>query len=547
MQKDVIYIEPEEDITDILGRIKQSSQRIVALVPPKKIGVLRSAVNVKLIAKLAKTEEKAVVFVTADPSLMKLAALQGIPVAKTLQSRPIIPALEPASPEKSDIEIKEVKVASKPAKTQAAPAKPKGKPSSSSDEIDLDEETIKQPSKSKKSKIPDFTKKRKFIIAGAIGGVLLVVFAVWALIFAPAVDITVAVRTTSNNFSENITFTKDQNAINSKKGVFMLEEQKYEKKSSTEFVATGKKDVGDKASGELTVFAIFDLDAGKPVSTTIPAGSGFSYAGMNFSTNSGLTISWDGDNLKQCEGSRKKGCVRSGKVRVTATAPGEKYNIGRHSQNEWSSSLGGVGAYNNDPFSGGTSKMVTIVQQSDIDKAKEKLTSEGKSAGKKKLFKKIPKNLVAIESTLKHTVGDPVSTPALGEQVADGSKVKLESTTSFTVFTVDKAHIEEFIKFKSSKKLAPDQKNYSIGEPFFERFTEGNPATAKLKATTQSGPKVTEKEVLEKSLGRKNGEVQSLIKSINGVSTVSIKPSFFWVRSVPNDANRVKVEIKVEK
>ena len=55
MNKDVIYIEPEDDITDILTNIKGAKNKIIALVPPKKAGVLRSAVNFKLIAKAAKS------------------------------------------------------------------------------------------------------------------------------------------------------------------------------------------------------------------------------------------------------------------------------------------------------------------------------------------------------------------------------------------------------------------------------------------------------------------------------------------------------------
>lgn len=66
MNKDVIYIEPEQDITDIIANIKAAKCKIVALVPPKKAGVLRSAVNFKLIAKAARQSEKTVVLITKD-------------------------------------------------------------------------------------------------------------------------------------------------------------------------------------------------------------------------------------------------------------------------------------------------------------------------------------------------------------------------------------------------------------------------------------------------------------------------------------------------
>ena len=91
MNKEVIYLESEDDITDILTKLQQAEQKLVALVPPKKATVLRSAVNMKLVARVAKECEKVVVIVTADPAIVKMAMAAKIPVAKTLQSRPVVP------------------------------------------------------------------------------------------------------------------------------------------------------------------------------------------------------------------------------------------------------------------------------------------------------------------------------------------------------------------------------------------------------------------------------------------------------------------------
>ena len=40
MHKDVIYIEPEYDITDIITKLEKTKEKIVAIVPPQKSGVL---------------------------------------------------------------------------------------------------------------------------------------------------------------------------------------------------------------------------------------------------------------------------------------------------------------------------------------------------------------------------------------------------------------------------------------------------------------------------------------------------------------------------
>ena len=85
MNKDVIHIDTEDDITSIIGKIKSSKERIIALVPPRRIGVLQSAVNIRLLARAAKSADKRVVIITSDNVLAGLAATADIPVAKTWQ------------------------------------------------------------------------------------------------------------------------------------------------------------------------------------------------------------------------------------------------------------------------------------------------------------------------------------------------------------------------------------------------------------------------------------------------------------------------------
>ncbi len=79
----------------------------------------------------------------------------------------------------------------------------------------------------------------------------------------------------------------------------------------------------------------------------------------------------------------------------------------------------------------------------------------------------------------------------------------------------------------------------------FERFTNIE-ESARLKTVIKTGPTVTEESILEKVKGRKIGEVQSLLRSINGVSSVEVTPSYFWVRSVPSDDSKITIDLTVE-
>ena len=570
MNKDTFYIEPEDDITDIINHIKASKQKIIALVPPKKLNVLRSSINLKLIARTAKMHDKAIVVVTTDPTLMKMAALSSLPFAKNLSSRPTLPSefneadLEyPAKAKKvspsDEIEINE----------KAAPASSVSRVRTTNEDaanranntsnltknstMNLDsEEVAKNPedeeSDNQPKKILTLDSLKNRIIIGVVAAVLLIGSFVWAFILAPAAKISVKIKTIAENFSENVSFVTDAKQAVSKDGKFFLETASLEKNSEVEFEATGEKNVGDKATGELRLIATFDMStttatASRPDVATVPQGSAFAYRNLNFLTDQEVKISWDG-SISNCDAGRHNGkCQVAKTVKATAIEGGAKYNIEAVSSG-WQSSVAGVEGYANSAFKGGTDKIQKIVTASDITKAKEKLAEA--DGVKEELFEKVPSDDIKIEDSYKKVTADPTSSPTV-DQPTENGKAKLTAKTTYSVNYVDKAAIEEYVKSVVSTRLGGDQKIYETGNIFIEKFqNNNNSVTAKIKATLKTGPEVTEQSVLEKSLGKKVGEVTTLIKSINGVSDVEVNTSFPWVRQIPNDANKVSIKIMVE-
>lgn len=570
MNKDTFYIEPEDDITDIINHIKASKQKIIALVPPKKLNVLRSSINLKLIARTAKMHDKAIVVVTTDPTLMKMAALSSLPFAKNLSSRPTLPSefneadLEyPAKAKKvspsDEIEINEkaapassvsrVRTTNEDAANRANNTSNLTKNSTmnlDSEEVAKNPEDEEADNQPKKILTLDSLKNR--IIIGVVAAVLLIGSFIWAFILAPAAKISVKIKTIAENFSENVSFVTDAKQAVSKDGKFFLETASLEKNSEVEFEATGEKNVGDKATGELRLIATFDMStttatASRPDVATVPQGSAFAYRNLNFLTNQEVKISWDG-SISNCDAGRHSGkCQVAKTVKATAIEGGAKYNIEAVSSG-WQSSVAGVEGYANSAFKGGTDKIQKIVTASDITKAKEKLTEA--DGVKEELFEKVPSDDIKIEDSYKKVTADPTSSPAV-DQPTENGKAKLTAKTTYSVNYVDKTAIEEYVKSVVSTRLGGDQKIYETGNIFIEKFqNNNNSVTAKIKATLKTGPEVTEQSVLEKSLGKKVGEVTTLIKSINGVSDVEVNTSFPWVRQIPNDANKVSIKITVE-
>ena len=573
MNKDVIYIEPEDDITSIIRKLNSSEHKLVALVPPKRIGVLRSAVNTRLIAKNAKQSGKTVVIVSSDPSLTKLSAAAGIPVADTLQSRPKLPDDILDAPAKeaipSEITIEEGKLTVNEGETttdadgaeveikeetpeKARPAKATQKIDDEINSVELEAEAKKESGEKgeeKKSLIPDMDKYKKWFIVGGVAGVLLIIFLVWALVFAPAAEILVSIRTTGNNFSENVSFTTDTTKEDAEKGVFYLDKQTYNADNTVEFEATGEKDVGEKAKGALTV----TLTVTNKAPVTLPAGTNFTRNGLNYKLDKETTYKvQDDDSTEDCTiggtlTNPVTTCTFTATLAVTAEASGEKYNVEANSAG-WSVAAAPSAKISNAAISGGSSKVIKVVTQSDVDKAKAKLQETAENVGKGHLLEQFGDDTYKIETSYSVDSKDPVATPVVGEEVKDGVKPKITQTTSYSMYGVDNTKLSEFIKKKTESGIKSDQKVYETGSAFLENFrgTEKDGYTARLKSTAQTGPSVTEEEILEKSKGRKIGEVQSLIKSINGVSSVKVNTSFFWVNSVPDDANKITIELKVE-
>ncbi|MBQ3352933.1 hypothetical protein IJG89_01100 [Candidatus Saccharibacteria bacterium] len=551
MNKDVIYIEPEDDITDIISKIENAKEKIVALVPPKKAGVFRSVVNIKLISKAGASAEKNVVLVTSDPSILKLAAATKLPVAKNLQTAPVIP--------KEDAEVAEVEVSKEEVDEEAKDAEEEAEDETTTeedakeDEAGEDEEE-EEPVKPKKEKKATKKFKNKFLnwivthkklsIICGIGILVLLIFLIWALFIAPAVNVFVSIKTDSNNFSEAISFVKEQSQENVDEGKIYLEERKIETENEVEFKATGERNTGEKATGEVVVYTYFKEKS----AVAINAGSVFTIGNLSYVSSKDASLSWDGSNMEVCGNNGQSsivfwGCLVSGRVAVTASAPGSDYNIAA-SETNWSTTAP-VKVYSDKAMAGGTDNIITVVQQSDVEKAKDELSGNKEAENKEKLYATITDDNLIIESTFKQTTSNATATPAVGEEVGDGVTPKLKTTTTTSVYVIDKTKLEELIKEKVD--LPDDKKIFEIRNVYIDGFKELDSGfTGKLKAVYYTGPKLTESELVEKIMGKGIGDARREINDIEGVAEVKMDPSYPWVMSVPTDSNRITVTFEIK-
>lgn len=569
MNKEVIYLEPEDDITDILTRIQQADKKLVALVPPKKATMLRSAVNMKLVARVAKEVEKVVVVVTADPAIMKMAMLARIPVAKTLQSRPVVPTeenLRAAGLENAKDEDVISEGADEKAKADAKKDDQKSEAKSEQakkvdadlelDEksLGLDEEDGKKSKKDKKKtdkKKPDSSApfwqkyKTQLMIAIPVVIALIGVF-VWATVFAPAATIKVAITSTANDFSENIRFTTDPNAENLSEGVLYAEKQTISEKYDAEFAATGEEDRGQKASGSVEAKFTFIVSVGTSVNNSIPSDAVISTVdGKTFKTTSAASVDWNGKKIKELNCDEKNvdngdRCTVTKTISVVATGSGDSYNT--TASTKWKD-VNGFTISSPQGTSGGTTDIVKTVRAVDISQVVDGLVNEHEQEGKEELLGDLKDKFLPIEASYTTETGEVSATPAVGDAVGENTKPKLSVEVSYSMFAVPKEKVEQFIRKK--QQLPDGQQIYTINDLRFERFTTIED-TAKLKAVVAIGPIVSEDRIFEQAKGQKVGRVSADLKSISGVESVNIQTSYFWVSKIPTKREKVKIILEGE-
>lgn len=537
MKKDIIYIDTEDDITSIIEKVKASSEKIIALVPPKRVGVLQSAVNLKLLQKSASASDKRIVLITTSKPLASLAAGVAIPVAKNLQSKPELAAAKDL-PEAEDSEEDVINGEDLPVGEleKSAPVKD----IADDEEIELPEDLDKpkdgpfgKPKKTKGKKggpnIPNFDTFRKKLFLAIGGGVLFIIFLIWAIWFAPHATVNIKAKTTTESInapiSLNASGTTDVDAK-----VIRPTVQQVKKTNSVDFDATGKKDIGEKASGtmQLTRTSV----SNNPLS--IPAGTGFSSGNFTFVSTEDASL----DATKVGSGGLIQDTTT---VRVQAAAVGGEYNLSARS---YQPTLSGFTAQGSS-MSGGSKRTATVVSDSDIETAKAKIIEQNGDAGKKELEDKFDdKKYVIIDKSYKADPTTTTSSPASG---AEASKAKLTVEITYSLQALSKDDVNAVLNSALKEKL-DGQKNQKIYDNGLSKlqFSDFTDTSVTLKTTGYVGPTIDTKDLKSQLVGKNYEDIRQKIKAIEGVEDVDTKFFPFWISSAP-DEGKIEIKFNVQK
>jgi hypothetical protein len=541
MNKDIIYIDVEDDITAIIGKIKASKDKIVALVPPKRVGVLQSAVNLRLLSRAALNANKNLVLVTTNKALIALSAASMIPVAYNLHSKPEIVEVEKVESDDSDdvIDGSQMPVGDLVSVSDSTKDEKEIDLSEDIKSMDIDSDIEKTPKDGPKNtpskiKVPDFSSFRKKIFIGGVVVIALTAFLVWANIYAPAATVIISTNTSPAPFSATLKLGAVE-ATDVAKGTIQTISKQIKKDVSVQFDATGKKDLGNKATGTVSVA---NCDSSSPI--TLASGTIFvASSGERYVNNSQSVIPGFSGSASACRDTGAGAGTLD--IAVTAVSAGEVYNIS--AKNFSIVGVTGDVYASGSTMTGGTTKMATVVTAADIQKAAEALVALSSEDVKQQLINQFNNGEFVINDSFNIDRAAGVSKPAVDNEAT--GKATLTSSTTFSITAISRSEMELYLRDVLAKQVGDNQKIYDSGidNVKLSGYLKNDQSTT-INATTigRIGPNIDADMIKNQAKGKKYGIVQSEIGAMRGVSSVDIKFPYFWINTVPNDITKIEVE-----
>jgi hypothetical protein len=393
----------------------------------------------------------------------------------------------------------------------------------------------KKVKKDSKLAVPNFERFRLLLVFGVLGLIFLIGGLFYALTVLPKAEI--AVKTNASNINVGLDLVLDTAAkkVDPESGAIPAKLASVQKNFTQQAPATGQKNTGDRAQGEIVIINCSEEDE-----LTVPAGTGLSSAGLTFITQKSITFELSGKTNSGC---KTIDGFTSGKVGVLAQAGGVNYNLAAGS-NFAVAGFAGLNAKSTDAFTGGTDNVVKVVTEADIEAAKQKITSTD-STVKSELRKQLQgEGLTAI--TASYVAGTPAFTNTVNPgSVAD--TVIVTAAISYSMFGVKTADLESLVRTDIKTQIDTSKQgilNAGLDEAVYKIGTV-SPTTAEVKFETTSivGPDVDANDLRQQVAGKKGGDVKKLLQGNPGVTDVQVRLSPFFVTSVPKNPDKITITV----
>jgi hypothetical protein len=274
--------------------------------------------------------------------------------------------------------------------------------------------------------------------------------------------------------------------------------------------ATGKKDVGDKAKGSVTIFN------NSSNSVTLSSGTTFTASnGQVFTLDSDVKVaSASGDIFSGTKPGTTNANVTAQNLGTDGNVPsGTTFSIG---------SGNSVAGKNDNAFSGGSKKTVTVVSSNDLAKLRTKLEDSVQDSAKQKLSRQAASG----ESVLPLVSNPTLENQTFNHHVNDqASQVSLTADVVYTGMAYAKSDLDEYAKSIAKQKNPQDPKiaDKSVKETL-SNVSQRTKAAATATVSIQAGllPNIDQQDIISNIQHKSLSDAQTSLAGLPQVDSAKI-------------------------
>jgi hypothetical protein len=303
--------------------------------------------------------------------------------------------------------------------------------------------------------------------------------------------------------------------------------------------ATGKKDVGTNAKGKVTIFNSLMQNKTLTQGTILKSPNG-----LEFTLDSAVTInavaSHSADETVNPE--KVTANVTASQLGKESNLPsGTKFSVGLFETSE-------LIAKNDDPFSGGTKKEVTIASVNDSAKLEKDLLKQLEDKAREDLQKQQAKNKILLPMFVSESLSEKSLNVKIGDEA---SKLSLTGTAQYQGISYDKNDLITFSKSVLSKDVSSNQEidyNNIKATVLDMKNKNDEEIQANLNVKALLLPKIDKNNLTKKLKGKSFKMTEDTIDKLPQVSDVNImlSPNLpFLPKNLPAREKNILILIKI--
>ncbi len=514
MEEKKIFLQPDDEITDVIDKLKSTDKSIVVLVIPESAMVLQSVVNLKLLKRHADENDKRLAIVTDSKKGRQLASQVGISVYRKAKADEI---REGESNKKIVDDIK-----------SRFPLSDEKKSSGSASDEDKQEEESTDAKKRKS----DSKSKIFRVVLGVLLAILLVSGSAWAFVSLPRAEVQLKINQKEEQKTVSVSAQAD---IEHQPGNFKAEFVKESATTKATFDATGRKEVGGRANGEITVYNYWSSDPQPLVESTR-----FIHSSTNklFRTTESVTV----PGTRIVEGETVPGTTT---VNIRASEIGDSYNVSSGQFNIPglpSAKQEKIYGRTDSGITGGYQKEILVVSQSDYNQAKAKLSEELDKTINEKIANRTGE-MSLIDNPVEKILEESAS-PEVGNEGGSFEMVikKQIETLAYNQEDFRLAVKEQFdSKLSDQNELLPSSLDDNIELKNVNFKAEQKEAEIKVDVDGTVISKIDEDIIKDNLVGKEKIESERYLTGFSQINDARVELWPFWVRAIPDNKDRIEI------